>query len=80
LLSYIAWEKKWEMKEIKKTCRCFGEINPKIIVVISSLVNGSLFNLQVIFTRSITRCPLPKNVKNVSFMAIGFHLIHYVNH
>jgi hypothetical protein len=29
----------------KKTCRCFGEINTKIIVVISSLVNGSLFTL-----------------------------------
>jgi hypothetical protein len=28
----------------KKTCRCFGEINTKI-VVISSLVNGSLFTL-----------------------------------
>jgi hypothetical protein len=32
--------------EIKmKTCRFFGEINTKILVVISSLVNGSLFTL-----------------------------------
>lgn len=51
-----------------------------IIIVVSFAIDGSSLPLQVIFTRSTTRCFLQNGKGKVSYLGIWFDLTHFANH
>jgi hypothetical protein len=72
-------ERTWEMKG-KKNIHILGIDDKKqIIVAISSLINGNLLPLPIIFKGSTIKCLLPKTIGKVSYLITSFHLMYSIN-
>ncbi len=74
-------ERKGHIYTRGKNIHVFGiEDKRQIVIRVSSLVDGNLLPLHIIFIRSTITCLPPRTTKKVSFLTSSFHHMYFTDH